>query len=420
MDKSVTVGLILMMIFMGSFGYYVFPLAFGESVGFIKSQYSDEEIEQCEIRVDAQLLHVPVRFELEFEELPDENALTIITQSALQFEKREDGFVFLTDTIDRHDITIKLDYKDDEPKTREVYYRIYSNSNPVAEGTWLHDTNLFCKTFHFFAQEPPIVYDTSYFEEQFLLVEGKKLQIIIDNQDEAEAFNVIMGVLGMIGAIGAGVMGLYVYINFNDIKRSLARPVKLINESVSGFRKVVENSKLMLGNSELEITKAVAQVITESRELKHESEKLIQIGSQYQKNVVKTESSEQAKKNLTEFPVKVKESDVKSFSPSDKELKEYLDKDKKSKVLDVFPAPVTEFLTKISKPVVKKFVEDKLPEDEKELSKLMVKWERQRLYDTYNKFQKIMVKDNTEGTDTLTAFEKLQCKLAYEILRMKP
>lgn len=410
---------------MGSFGYFVIPMAFGESVGFIKSQYSDEEIDQCEIRVDAQTLHVPVRFELEFEELPDENALTIITQSDLQFEKREDGFVFLTETIDRHDITIKLDYKNDEPKIREVYYRIYSMGNPVAEGTWLHDSNLFCKSIHFFAQEQPIVYDTKYFEEQFLLVEGKKLQIIIDKQEQAEAFNQIMGMLGMIGAIGAGIMGVYVYMNFKDVRRTLSKPIKLINESISGFRKVVENSELITKNAEFEVSGAVVQVIAEARDLKNESTKLVRISSTLQKEVDKKlafPSPESLVKAGTGKTTKTNKDDTGYVPPTDEELKEYLNKDEKkpSKLEQVFPKEVTSFLKNIvPDKVTKQFTEEKLPEDEKELSKLMVKWERKELYDTYNTIHNKLTNDRKTGMKTVSAFENLQYKLAYDILRMK-
>ncbi len=421
---------------------------FAESVSFIKSQYSDEELEQCEIRVDSETLHIPIRYELEFDELPDKNSLTVITQSDLQFERQPNGFNFSTETVDRHDITLKLDYKDDEPKVREVYYRIYSNNNPVAEGTWKHDSNQFCKTFHFFAQEPPIIYDTKYFEEQFLIVEGKKLQIIIDKQVEAESFNVIMGVLGMIGAIGAGVMGIYVYINFQDVSRTLAKPVKKINESVAYFRKVTENSNLILTKTEYEVEQAVLQVITEARYLKEESEKLVNIGSKFQKKAdekIVVPSAKNLVYPKTPIETKTDKPTMKPFIDSEgvKKLEEYsknplgmileklkitkpdavvetktvirdevtIDTSEKTKPYSKF---VTDFFEKV--PIVNRLIDDKLPEDEKELSKLMVKWERKDLMETYlSLHERITGKDS----DKLTDLERLQYKLSYEILRMK-
>lgn len=251
-------------------------IAFAESVSFIKSQYTDEELETCEIQVLSDLVYVPVRFEMEFEPLPDEQSLTIITQSDLQFEKRPNSFIFLTETIDRHDITVKLDYKNDQ-KQREIFYRIYANSDPVVEGTWIHESSKFCKTFHFFAQEPPIVYDTAYFEEKFLEVEGKKLQEIITNQEESEAFNITMGVLGLFSALGGSIVAVVILLKFKDLKNSL--PIRQLRELIGHIKKIDENAKEVSEHGVLMLQRAKDDLIVESKKLHDESNILLKIGA---------------------------------------------------------------------------------------------------------------------------------------------
>jgi len=252
-------------------------IAFGESVSFIKSQYNDQELANCEIQVLSDLVYVPVRFELEFDELPDDQSLAIITQSDLQFEKRPNSFIFLTETIDRHDITVKLDYKNDEPKHREVYYRIYANSNPIVEGTWIHESNQFCKSFHFFAKEPPIVYDTAYFEEKFLEVEGEKLDNIITNQEEAEAFNITMGVLGLFSALGGSIVAVVILLKFKDLKNTL--PIKQLRELIGHIKKIDETQSQVSEHGMLMIQRAKDGLEIQAKKLHDETNVLLKIGA---------------------------------------------------------------------------------------------------------------------------------------------
>lgn len=278
--KTLNISLVIFSILFwsSSVGYMIDANA--ESVGFIKSQMTDAELEKCEIMVISENFYVPVRFELEHPPLPDfdgnaEKRVRIATDAELQFERQDEVFVFLTETVDRHDIQLEFDYTDDEPMQRQVYYRIYSESDIISEGTWYFTEPVFCKYFSFLALEPPPVYDAKYFEEKYDEVHGNRLSTIITNQEEAESFNLSMGVMGLFGIFVGSFVSIVVFYKFKDLKKSL--PIKELRELIGTITGINNNADDLINHTNLTMQRAKDVLVDVTNKLIDEKNRLIQI-----------------------------------------------------------------------------------------------------------------------------------------------
>lgn len=260
-------------------------VVFAESVNILKSQMTDDEKGVCGTFVITDLWSIPVRVEMEYKELPNVNSLVVKTQSDLKFERGNERFIMVTETIDRHDLTLMLDYK--TPTTQEVYYRVYSNSDPVQEGTWLQNNSpVFCMKFHFLAQEPPPVYDAKYFEEKFLEVEGKKLGEIIENQEESEAFNTVMGILGMMAIMVTGIMVIIIIIKFNDVKKALATPTNALLKAVKAQTDSESDIHQATEHFVVKSNEVISRIKDEAHKLEISAEKTLKIASTVKPTIV--------------------------------------------------------------------------------------------------------------------------------------
>jgi hypothetical protein len=358
-------------------------MASAESVNILKSQMTDDEKGVCGTFVITDLWSIPVRVEMEYKKLPNDNSLIIKTQSDLKFERGSERFIMITETIDRHDLTLMLDYK--QPTNQEIYYRVYSNSDIVQEGTWLQqDVPVFCMKFHFLAQEAPPVYDAQYFEEKYDEVHGNRLSTIITNQDEAEAFNTIMGMLGMFSTLIAGVLAVVIIIKFNDVKRALQIPTDALLKAVKSFLNSENNVDEATKHFVVKTNDAIDKINDEAHKLETVTEKTLRIAS------------------TVKPTVKVDEVTI------DEVLAE---PEKPKTVIPSVPKKIGESVLKGANIIKDQFIESK--KDDTDLEKLSVEDRKKAIYDSY----KIKTRDELcEITHSI--YKKLQDKSATRTDRL--
>lgn len=407
--------------------------AYAESVNLVRSQLSEEDVANCEIMVVSELWHVPIRVELEHDSVTDQIVKTQSTDpnASLLFEKRPEAFIFMTETVDRHRLQLILDYKDKEvQEKREIFYRIYSNSVPVEEGTWIHEGGTYCKVFDFFAKEPPIVYDELFFEEKYDEIHGKRLSTIIDNQEQSKGFNVIMGFFAICSSIvGAGI-GIWVWINFRDVKSTLTKPIKRLFSLITSVENIKDSNELLTRNSEMMIKKACDVIKANSDILLTESNNLVNIGSSLKDKTVDKkpdiDSTSDTVHDSTDDCVIIPKKTMREFKDIEdiEKLKSPTKSDAVKKKKNITTVTETNsslknfalFMSSLPKQLIDELKKDEvLPDDEKELANVLVKWNKDRLSEFYIHLHNQMINPDIEHTDKMI----MQYRIAYDILRLK-
>ena len=350
-------------------------MAYAESVNILKSQMSEDEKDVCGTFVITDLWAIPVRVEMEYKELPADNSLIVKAQSDLKFERGNERFIMVTETIDRHDLTLMLDYK--IPTTQEVYYRVYSNSDPVQEGTWLQqNVPLFCMKFHFLAQEAPPIYDAQYFEEKYDEVHGTKLTDIQTQLMENEAYNTIMGMLGMFSTAIAGVLAIVIIIKFNDVKKALQIPTDALLKAVKSFLDSENNVEQATEHFVVKTNQAVDKINDEAHKLETVTEKTLRIASTIKPTVMTDEVTvdeilvdevEKPKTIIPSVPKKIGKTVLKGASiikdqfieskKDDVDLEKLSFEDRKKAIYDSYKIKTRDELCEITHSIYKKLMD---------------------------------------------------------------
>ncbi len=204
--------------------------------------------QNCEIFQINEFFYKPIRINMVHETVTDTEVSVKSgdPESEVFWEGSKQTFQLVTDSTDRYDVTVILDYEIKHDAPRQIFYQIYALDNQLMmEGNWVHEGFTFCKVFSFFAGEQPYVPTFDDIQEQNNKFNTEFRQESSLSLTTIQNGLITISVVVLIMGIFQGVTFFFIIISLKSMGRIGKKPVKKLDDMIGLVRTVSENLKLV-------------------------------------------------------------------------------------------------------------------------------------------------------------------------------
>lgn len=227
----------------------------------------------CEIMQINEFFYKPIRINLVHERVADHQVSIKSSDPASEvfWEGSFQTFQMVTESTDRFDVEVLLDYEVKHEEPRQVYYQIYAlNNELMMEGNWNHEGFTFCKVFSFFANEQPYVPTFDDIQEQNNKFNSDFRKEVASSNTTIQNGMITVSIVVLIVGILVGLVFFLIIVSLKSMGRIGAKPVKKLDEMIGLVRTVAENLKLVSdhlirtnANTKVEVVHEINKVLAD-------------------------------------------------------------------------------------------------------------------------------------------------------------
>ena len=269
----------------------------------------------CEVFQINEFFYKPIRINMVHDRVKDHNVSIRSSDPASEvfWEGSFQTFQMVTDSTDRFDVEVILDYEQKHEEPRQIYYQIYAQDNVLMmEGNWSHEGFTFCKVFSFFANEQPYVPTFDDIQEQNNKFNADFRKEVASSNTSMQNGMITVSVVVLIVGIFTGLVFFLIIVSLKSMGRIGQKPVKKLDEMIGLVRSVSENLKLVSDHLLRTNANVKTEIVGEINNVLHD---LSIVVSGLQRDLVKSGHL----KELTE--IKEPQTEVSKSSPATSETK---------------------------------------------------------------------------------------------------
>ncbi len=220
----------------------------------------------CEVSQFNEFFYKPIRINMVHDRVID-HSVSIQSkdpESVVHWEGSFQTFQLVTDSPDRFDVEIILDYEDKTDKPRQVWYQIYGLDNVLmAEGNYVHEGFTFCKVFSFTTTDPPHILTSEEIQEENNAFNSQfRKEVALSNTSVQNAL-LLIGVVQLVVGTIVGLVFFVIIVSLKSMGKIGNKPVKKLNDMIENVRTTNDNLKLVSDHLIMTDTRAKDEITNE-------------------------------------------------------------------------------------------------------------------------------------------------------------
>jgi len=242
-------------------------IAFGQvpTQQYIKKLENEGKF-NCEIWQINEFFYKPIRINMVHEPVLD-TSVSVQSgdpESDVFWEGSKQTFQLVTDSPDRFDIEIILDYEVKHEDPRQVFYQIYAQDNVLMmEGNWVHEGFTFCKVISFSTQDPPHILTSDEIQEENNKFNADFRKEVAESNTSVHNALLLIAIVVLLIGIFVGLVFFIIIVSLKSMGKIGQKPVKKLLEMIELIRTVSENLKMVSDHLITTDSRTKNQVVTE-------------------------------------------------------------------------------------------------------------------------------------------------------------
>lgn len=222
----------------------------------------------CEISQFNEFFYKPIRINMVHDRVID-HSVSIQSkdpESVVHWEGSFQTFQLVTDSPDRFDVEIILDYEEKHEEPRQVWYQIYGLDNVLmAEGNYVHEGFTFCKVFSFTTTDPPHILTSEEIQaENNAFNSDFRKEVALSNTSVQNAL-LLIGIVTLVVGTVVGLIFFVIIVSLRSMGKIGNKPVKKLNDMIENVRTTNDNLKLVADHLIATDTRAKDEITSELR-----------------------------------------------------------------------------------------------------------------------------------------------------------
>jgi len=246
---------VIIIVILTSVTIIIFPQADGQqSSRNILQDLQSQGKTNCMVWQINDFLYKPIRISLTHETV-NEHQVKITSDdpaSKVFWDGSKETFQLVTDSSDRHNVELILDYAVKHDQQRQVYYQVFAKDRTLMmEGNWVHKGDTFCIIMDFWTTEAPHILTAEEIQEQNNKFNSDFRAEVASQSTTTQNGLIILSIVVVVSSIMSVIFFISVILTQRNLGRVADKPVKKLNEVIEKLRKTTENTELAT-NSVLE------------------------------------------------------------------------------------------------------------------------------------------------------------------------
>ncbi len=220
----------------------------------------------CEVHQFNEFFYKPIRINMVHDRVVD-HSVSIQSkdpESVVHWEGSFQTFQMVTDSPDRFDVEIILDYEDKHENPRQVYYQIYGLDNVLMhEGNYVHEGFTFCLVYSFTTTDPPHILTSEEIQQENNAFNSEFRQEVAFSNTSVQNALLLIGIVVLVIGIVVGLVFFVIIVSMRSMGKIGNKPVKKLNDMIENVRTTNDNLKLVSDHMIMTDTRIKDEILNE-------------------------------------------------------------------------------------------------------------------------------------------------------------